>query len=84
MITSYIVILQKVWRNEKIMASYKGKTETMAFSERASEEYKISKKELRILGQVSILLQINNNNENLAIFSLSVHIWDSCSVGYVF
>ena len=35
------------------MASYKGKTEAIAFSERAPEEYKISKKELRILGQAS-------------------------------
>ena len=52
MVVSYTVIIWKVWRNEKIMASYKGKAETMAFSERAPEEHKISKKELRILGQV--------------------------------
>ena len=60
MITSYIVILQKVWRNGKIMASYKGKTEAMAFSERAPEEHKISKKELRILGQVGSEIAMKN------------------------
>ena len=52
MVVSYTVIIWKVWRNEKLMASYKGRAETMTFSERAPEEYKISKKELRILGQV--------------------------------